>query len=485
MNAPADSHASPHDPYASLRIANFRRFLGSSLLANVGLQMQSVAVGWEIYDRTGSSSALGLVGLVQVIPVVVLAVAAGHMADRFPRQWIVAASMALAALGSLALLAVSLTELPIEMMYGCLFVIAIGRAFHQPAKSALLPQLVPRALFSGAVNWSMTGFQLSSVLGPALGGLLLAWHGFGIAWGDSSIVWKGGPATVYVLAAVATLTYASIMLTLRGVPRAEQTTNASLKTLVAGFSFVRHHPVILPALALDLFAVLLGGAIASLLPIYAKDILKVGPTGLGWLGRRAGRQRLMMAVVMAHRPPLRHAGRDLLVAVTGFGVATIVFGLSHNFWLSLAMLFCTGAVDNISVIVRHTLVQMLTPDAMRGRVSAVNGMFIGASNELGGFESGMVAAYFTPQISVVSGGVGTLLVVAVVAAGLPATGRATDGSTSVRPSTKRRRRREARITQPRRRWVRRMMSLVPLDRSRRAARGNSELTAGNQPSLFE
>jgi MFS family permease len=413
MNTPVDSHTSPHDPYASLRIANFRRFLGSSLLANVGLQMQSVAVGWEIYDRTGSSSALGLVGLVQVIPVVVLAIAAGHVADRFPRQWIVAASMALAALGSVALLAVSLAELPIEVMYGCLFVIAIGRAFHQPAKSALLPQLIPRELFSGAVSWAMTGFQLSSVLGPALGGLLLAWHGFGITWGDRLLVWKGGPATVYVLAAVATMTYAVIMLTLRGVPRAEPTTSTSLKTLVAGFSFVRHHPLILPALALDLFAVLLGGA-TSLLPIFAKDILKVGPTGLGWLEGAPAAGALLMAVVMAHRPPLRHAGRDLLVAVTGFGVATIVFGLSHNFWLSLAMLFCTGAVDNISVIVRHTLVQMLTPDAMRGRVSAVNGMFIGASNELGGFESGMVAAYFTPQISVVSGGVGTLLVVAVV-----------------------------------------------------------------------
>jgi MFS family permease len=187
-----------------------------------------------------------------------------------------------------------------------------------------------------------------------------------------------------------------------------------VRTLVAGFSFVWHHPLILPALALDLFAVLLGGA-TSLLPIYAKDILGVGPTGLGWLEGAPAAGALLMAVVMAHRPPLKHAGRDLLCAVTGFGLATIVFGFSQNFWLSLAMLFCTGALDNISVIVRHTLVQMLTPDAMRGRVSAVNGMFIGASNELGGFESGMVAAYFTPQFSVVSGGVGTLLVVAVVA----------------------------------------------------------------------
>ena len=246
----------------------------------------------------------------------------------------------------------------------------------------------------------MTGFQLSSVLGPALGGLLIAA--------------THGTAVVYMLAAVATITYAAMMLTLRDVPRPEHSSSVSLESLVAGFSFVRHHPIILPALALDLFAVLLGGA-TSLLPIFAKDILKVARTGLGWLDAAPALGAMTMAIVMAHRPPLRHAGRDLLRAVAGFGLATVVFGLSQNFFLSLLMLFCTGAVDNISVIVRHTLVQMLTPDAMRGRVSAVNGMFIGASNELGGFESGMVAYYFSPQISVVSGGVGTLLVVGVVA----------------------------------------------------------------------
>ncbi len=293
-----------------------------------------------------------------------------------------------------------MAQLPIEKMYGCLLVIAIGRAFHQPAKSALLPQLIPRELFSSAVSWSMSGFQFSSILGPALGGFFIAV--------------TGGASTVYVLTALATLLYAAIMLSLRGVPRGEPSEGVSVRTLVAGFSFVWRHPVILPALALDLFAVLLGGATA-LLPVYARDILEVGATGLGWMESAPAAGALLMAVAMAHRPPLKHAGRDLLIAVMGFGLATIVFGLSRNFWLSLAMLFCTGALDNISVIVRHTLVQMLTPDAMRGRVSAVNGMFIGASNELGGFESGMVAYYFSPQISVASGGVGTLLVVGVVA----------------------------------------------------------------------
>jgi MFS family permease len=399
MNAPADSHPAPHDPYASLRIANFRRFLGSSVLANVGMQMQSIAVLWEIFDRTQSSSAIGAVGLVQVLPVVVLAIAAGHVADRFPRQWVIAVSMTVAGLGSLALLTVSVLKLPISMMYGSLFLIAIGRAFHQPAKSALLPQVVPRALFSSAVSWSMTGFQLSSALGPALGGFLIAA--------------TKGPAIVYLLTAVSTIAYAAIMLTLSGVPRPEQSSGVSLRSLVAGFSFVRHHPIVLPALALDLFAVLLGGA-TSMLPVYAKTILDVDATGLGVLDAAPAVGAMAMAIYMAHRRPLRHAGRDLLWAVAMFGVATIIFGLSHNFYLSLAMLFCTGAVDNISVIVRHTLVQMLTPDRMRGRVSAVNGMFIGASNELGTAESGFVASYTSPQISVVSGGVGTLLVVAVV-----------------------------------------------------------------------
>ena len=245
----------------------------------------------------------------------------------------------------------------------------------------------------------MTGFQLSSALGPALGGFLIAA--------------TKGPAIVYLLTAVSTIAYAAIMLTLSGVPRPEQSSGVSLRSLVAGFSFVWRHPIVLPALALDLFAVLLGGA-TSMLPVYAKTILDVDATGFGFLDAAPAVGAMAMAIYMAHRPPLRHAGRDLLWAVAMFGVATIIFGLSHNFYLSLAMLFCTGAVDNISVIVRHTLVQMLTPDRMRGRVSAVNGMFIGASNELGTAESGFVASYTSPQISVVSGGVGTLLVVAVV-----------------------------------------------------------------------
>ncbi len=254
-------------------------------------------------------------------------------------------------------------------------------------------------MFSNAVTWSMTGFQLSSVLGPALCGLLIA---------------RYAPAVVYVLTACATLTYLVAIALLRNVSAVRSSAAVTFETLAAGFVFVWRHPVILAAMALDLFAVLLGGA-TTLLPIYATEILKVGAIGWGWLEAAPALGAMLMAIVLAHRPPLAHAGRALLWAVAGFGVATVIFGLSRYFWLSLAMFFLTGVLDNVSVVVRHTLVQTLTPDAMRGRVSAVNGMFIGASNELGGFESGMVASWSSPTISVVAGGIGTLAVVGIVA----------------------------------------------------------------------
>jgi hypothetical protein len=286
-------------------------------------------------------------------------------------------------------------------MYGWLLLIAIGRAFHQPAKASLLPLIIPREIFSNAVTWGMSGFQLSSVIGPALGGAL---------------IWlTGTPGIAYLLCAAGALFYVTTMFLLRDVQRQTRSTESvNLASLVAGFRFVWSNGVILAALALDLFAVLLGGATA-LLPVFAKDILNVGSVGFGFLEAAPAIGAILMAVLLAHRPPMRHAGFAMLSAVAGFGLAVIVFGLSRSFALSFAMLFITGALDNISVVIRHTLVQMLTPDAMRGRVSAVNSMFIGASNELGGFESGMVAYYFTPEASVISGGIGTLVVVAIVA----------------------------------------------------------------------
>jgi MFS family permease len=274
----------------------------------------------------------------------------------------------------------------------------------QPARASLMPQIVPREHFSNAVTWSSGGFHLACVVGPALGG--------GIIW------LSGGARVVYLLDAFAALTYFVLLMFVRHRPVVQRTAEVTVRSLGAGFAFLRSTPVVFSAITLDMFAVLLGGA-TTLLPVYSKDILHVGPVGLGWLRAMPAIGALLMAFILAYRPPLERAGRALLWSVVGFGLATIVFGASRWYWVSLLMLFATGMFDNVSVVIRHTLVQLMTPDEMRGRVSAINSMFIGASNELGGFESGTVAALFTPAISVVSGGVGTLVVVVVMAIAYP------------------------------------------------------------------
>ena len=319
------------------------------------------------------------------------------------------ASTVLAILSALGLALVSWYGGSVIFIYACLFLSGTARAFQGPARSSLMPQLVPREVFSNSVTWAISGFELSSMIGPALGGFLIDWT-------------RGG-TVVYLLAALGSLFYFLMLSTLeKRAYVAEQTTPekamSSLQTLVAGFNYVRQNNVLLAAMTLDLFAVLLGGAVA-LLPIYAKDILHVGAKGLGWMQAAPSLGAVTMALLTTHLPPFRKAGKTLLWAVAGFGVATIIFGLSRNFWLSMAMLFLTGAFDNISVVIRHTLATLLTPDEMRGRVSAINGMFISASNELGRFESGSIAALFTPLISIVSGGIGTILVVGSIAIGSP------------------------------------------------------------------
>ncbi|HUY31375.1 MAG TPA: MFS transporter [Pirellulales bacterium] len=408
--SPAESHDTPpaaaeHDPYAALRLGNFRLYMSGNVPAICGMQMQTVAVGWDVYERTHSPMALGLVGLVQFLPVIALTLNAGHLADRAQRKSIVISAMCVISGCSFALTAVSLWKADIGLVYLCLLFSGVARAFMQPAKASLLPQIVPRHIFSNAVTWNMGGFQLASIAGPALGGYLIAY--------------QGNATVVYLFDALATLVFVvSLSFVKTGSYEPSREQQAGQRAFVAGMHFVWRNKVILAAMTLDMFAVLLGGAV-MLLPIYAEDVLDVGSKGLGWLRTAPAVGALLVSVVMAHRPPFEHAGRTLLWVVFGFGVATIVFGLSHSYWLSLLMLFLTGAFDFVSVVIRHTLVQMLTPDAMRGRVSAVNSMFIGASNELGGFESGLVAQLTSPLVSVVSGGVGTLLVVAAVAIGWP------------------------------------------------------------------
>lgn len=391
----------PHDPYAALRYRNFRLLFTGRFVAQIGEMMVSVGVGWELYERTGDAFALGLVGLVQMIPVLLLSLPAGYLVDRLDRRMVTLWSQVVLIGCSLALAVISFTQGSLVLLYAILAVIGAARAFNNPAEAALTPQTVPKELYFNASTWSSTIWQMSAISGPAFGGFIigLAQHA---AW-------------VYLVNAAAgtVLVVTLLLLRLSPQPRPE-TDEPPLKALRAGWNFVRHTQIILASITLDMFAVLFGGA-TFLLPIYAKDILQVDATGLGLLRAAPSIGALVMAQFLSRRPPFQRSGVILLLAVAGFGIATIAFGVSTSFWFSLLMLALTGALDNISVVIRHTLVLTHTPDAMRGRVNAVNFLFIGASNELGGFESGVAAALLGPIGAVVSGGIGTLLVVGLVA----------------------------------------------------------------------
>lgn len=397
-----------HDPYAALRHRDYRLYFIGRLLLVVGGQSQSVAVGWEVYERTRSTLALGLIGLVLGLPVIALALPGGHLADNHDRRRLVAISGLIMAGASLGLAAVSHWRGPVPLIYVAIFVDGVASAFNYPARIALLPQIVPRENFASAVTWSSTAFLISAAVGPALGGLIIAV--------------THGATPVYILDAALVVGFIILILGIRGKQKYEPSERMSLASLAAGFRFVRETKIILAAITLDLFAVLLGGATA-LLPVFAKDILHVGADGLGWLRAAPSVGALLMAIVIAHLPPMRRAGRKLFLSVAGFGLATIVFGFSKSFALSLAMLFALGALDAISMVIRSTLVQVRTPDAMRGRVSAVNGMFVDTSNELGAFESGAVASLVGPVWSVVAGGIGTLVVVVAIMRKWPALAR--------------------------------------------------------------
>src|SRR5215475_274168 len=405
--ATSASEGEKRDAYAALRRGDFRLFLSGHLLSTLAMQMQTTAIGWQLYEKTNSELALGMVGLVQIVPILGLALPAGQVADRSDRRKILMSATALAVIASFGLASVGmLASSSVIMIYACLFLNGIARAFQGPASASLMPQLVPEQIFSNAVSWYVSGFELSSMTGPALAGGL--------------IYLLGDVTPIYAIAGLGNIIYLLMLanLTRRSYTAESKDSQANLRTLVAGFKYVWNTKLLLGAMSLDLFAVLFGGAVA-LLPVYAKDVLGVGPAGFGALQAAPSLGAITMAILTTHLPPFKKAGRALLWAVAGFGLATIVFGLSRNFWLSLATLFLTGAFDNISVVVRQTLATLLTPDEMRGRVSAVNGMFISASNELGRFESGGVAALFGPIFSVVGGGVGALVVVATVAFSSP------------------------------------------------------------------
>jgi MFS family permease len=387
-----------------LRHRDFGFFLAGRFLSAMAVQIQNVAVGWLVYDITGSALALGLVGLATFLPAVGLALLTGHAADRYDRRRILVSCYLLTVLTALGLLACAWVR--VEAMwpvYALVLVFGATRAFANPAGQALLPNLVPREELGAAIAWGSSGWQTATIIGPAVGGVL----------------YVVGEVAVFSTVALMFLATAALFAAIRHRASAAPSQPVSRAVLLAGIGFIRSRPVILGAISLDLFAVLLGGATA-LLPIFARDILAVGPSGLGLLRSAPAAGALAMALWLIWRPLRRHAGRRMFQAVAAFGIATIGFGLSKNFLLSLGFLFVLGAADMVSVVIRQTLVQMETPDAMRGRVSAVNSVFIGASNELGEFESGVLAALIGVVPCVVVGGAGTLLVAALWARWFPA-----------------------------------------------------------------
>jgi MFS family permease len=420
----------PPDHYAVFRLRDFRLYLTGRLFAVIGQQMLTVAVGWELYERTHSPLALGLVGLAEMIAMVCCTLPAGHLADNFNRKRIILTALLLSSSASLGLALISWWHAPVGWIYACLFTAAIARTFLWPASSAFLTSLVPRELFPRAVTWNSGAFQLSSVAGPAVGGALIA----------VLKKYSDHPAAfIYLINFCTAMTCFLCVKLVRAHHVVKNPEAMSLNSLATGFRFIFAQKLILGMITLDMFAVFLGGATA-LLPVFAgnEHLLNVGAQGLGLLQAALPLGSVLCALYLAHRAPMQKAGRALLWCVAVFGLATIAFGLSHWFWFSFGMLFVCGGVDNVSVVVRHTSVQLLTPDDKRGRVSAVNSLFIGTSNELGGFESGFVAYWFGPLlchvtgspatspaylqavatgtvISVVTGGIGTILVVVAVA----------------------------------------------------------------------
>jgi MFS family permease len=399
-----DEPSEAHDPYAVLRNPDYRWFIASMGLITLGLQMQGVVVAWQVYDRTGDPLALGLVGLSEALPFLAVALFGGHAADRLNRLRLCLTSVLSLAVCSALLCLFSWRSVSGPMVhavapiYGIIFLTGIVRAFYRPASVALGTDLLPKELYANGSTWRISVFHAGMVIGPALGGLVYAWR---------------GPVVAHALVMSLLLVGGLGMLLIRYVPKPPMISNGSIFTsLGEGLRFVFSQRLLLGAISLDLFAVLFGGAVA-MLPVFAKEILKTGPQGLGALRAAPAIGSVLMGLTMAHLPPLRRAGQTLLFCVASFGVAMIAFALSRSFLLSLLLLAASGAVDNVSVVLRSTLLQMVTPAHMLGRVSSVNQVFVGSSNEIGAFESGVAARFMGLVPSVVFGGCMTLLVVAI------------------------------------------------------------------------
>lgn len=387
----------PSQAYAVFRSRDYLLLLIGNSLSAFGLQMLWVAVSWDLYQVTHSPLVLGNVGLVQVAPFLLFALFAGHIADRYNRRYIMLATQCLFLLSSVVL---AEGKHSVTVIYACLFLNASARSFQGPSRLALLPLIIPKESLGNAIAWNSSAQEIASVSGPALAGLLMAWQ---------------GSRLVYIVQACCALLTFLCYLSLRYRPEPIEPSNVPAgKAIVEGVEFVWNNKLILSAISLDLFAVLFGGATA-LLPIYAVEVLHGGVHSLAWLRAAPSVGAVSMAVLQAHLPRVRQAGKAMLWGVAGFGLATIVFGISKNFWLSFVMLVFTGVCDNISVVLRQSLVQIETPDRVRGRVLAVNNIFISCSNQLGAVESGLAAAWVGAVPSVVLGGIATVAIVGAYA----------------------------------------------------------------------
>ncbi|HXF11133.1 MAG TPA: MFS transporter [Desulfuromonadaceae bacterium] len=426
-SAPVDKGA-----YAVFKHGDYLRYLIARFVASLGQQMLVVAIDWELYARTHSALPLAFVGLSLMLPMILCTIPAGHFADIFNRKKIILVTTIILGAASVALTLLSYFSAPVFGIYLCLAVIGAARTFLWPASAAFVTSLVPRNELAPAVTFNSGAFQLSCVVGPiAFGGVIaLTPHAE-----EHATAWS-----VYALNIIASLICFVLVFPIRHIHKGKPAEPVSARSLVEGFRFVYQNKVILGTITLDLFAVLLGGTI-TLFPIYARDIFHTGPAGLGWLRNAMPIGAVVCMFIIAHRPTMQKAGKAMLWSVAIFGVTTILFGIANQncfdrwlnlsnslwFWFAFAMMVLAGAVDNVSVVVRQTLVQILTPDEKRGRVSAVNALFIGTSNELGGFRSGLIAFLFTKPsflgdaaatgaiVSTVTGGIGTIIVVIAVA----------------------------------------------------------------------
>jgi MFS family permease len=432
--------ATRHDPYEALRVANFRGYLGGSFLDLISRQAVTAVATWQVYQWTHSATALGLVGFVNVLPLLALSLPAGAIADRHDRRRLIAVGAGIMAAVNLALAALSFwhdavpswaaldwinarlhqlalvferhadpasvrfDQPALPLIYALLCAHACARILTWPARASITPLLVPNRALSNAITWSTSLFEIATVAGPALGGFLIALLDI---------------PSVYAIGAVLELMFLVVLGRIVYFQEPQRATGRRRwRDLLAGVDFIWHKKIILGASSLDLFAVLLGGATA-LLPVYADQILHVGPIGFGWLRAAPSLGAVAMAFWLAHRPPLVAPGTALLWSVAGFGGAIVVFGLSNVYWVSFVALVFTGVFDNVSVVIRQSLVTLLTPDALRGRVTSVNQIFIGSSNEIGALRAGLMSALVGPVAAVVIGGAGTIVVTAIVARAVP------------------------------------------------------------------